>query len=66
MTTTNMQIVLGLSGADAAILRAAQQARRIAAQSGTMLAIWQDGRVVLIPASTEASTPAPLRNPSVA
>lgn len=62
--TTNRQTVLGLSGADAAFLRAAEQARRIAAQSGTPLAIWQDGRVVLIPATTEASTPAPQQNPS--
>jgi len=61
-----MQDLLGLSGADAAILRAAQQARRIAAQSGTPLAIWQDGRVVLISATTEASTPTPQQKPSVA
>ncbi|MBA3698931.1 MAG: hypothetical protein H0W78_08765 [Planctomycetes bacterium] len=64
MTTPNMQTVLGLSGADAAILRAAQQARRIAAQSGTPLAVWQDGRVVQISATTEVSTPAPQQNPS--
>ncbi len=56
MTTTDMQTVLGLSGADAAMLRAAEQARRIASQCGTPLAVWQDGRVVLIPATSEATS----------
>ncbi len=31
-----------------AMKRAAEQARRIAIQTGTPLAIWRDGRVVLI------------------
>jgi hypothetical protein len=64
MTTTNMQTVLGLAGADAAMLRAAEQARRVAAQSGTPLVIWQDGRVVRIPATSETSIPVPPQNPS--
>jgi len=34
MTTPSTLDILGLSRADAAILRAAEQARRIAAQSG--------------------------------
>ncbi len=39
---------LGIDQADAAMLRAAQQARHIAMQTGTPLAFWIDGRVVLI------------------
>jgi len=63
MTTPSTLDILGLSRADAAILRAAEQARRIAAQSGTPLAVWQDGRVVKIPATIEMAAPAPQRNP---
>ena len=49
MTTDAMQHRLGLDGADAAMIRAGEAARRIAAQTGTPMAIWQDGRVVLVP-----------------
>jgi len=51
---------LGLRGADAAMLRTAADVRRIAAQTGTPIATWRDGRVVLVtvpplsPVSTEA------------
>jgi hypothetical protein len=57
VTTLSTLELLGLTHADAAIHRAAEQARRIAAQSGTPLAVWQDGRVVLIPATSEGTTP---------
>lgn len=58
-----------LPDAEAAFARAAAQARRIAAQTGTPLAVWHDGRVVLIAPdapmpgsvpSSEATPPTPL------
>lgn len=46
-----------------AMIRAAEQARRIAIQTGTPLAIWRDGQVVLIQPdealSPVAATPPP-------
>lgn len=39
---------LGLLDTEPAMLRAAEQARRIAMQTGTQLALWRDGRVVLV------------------
>lgn len=40
---------LGLGGADAAMQRLATEVRRIAAISGTPLATWKDGHLVLEP-----------------
>ena len=48
---------LGLRGADAAMLRVADDVRRIAAQTGTPLASWKDGRVIRTPVA-ETMTPA--------
>lgn len=48
---------LGLQGADAAMQRAAEDARRIAAQTGTPLAIWRDGRVITIPVPPPPTAP---------
>lgn len=50
---------LGLRGADAAMLRVAEDVRRIAAQTGTPLTTWKDGRVVRIPVTDVTTTVAP-------
>lgn len=39
---------LGLLDTEAPMLRAAEQARRTAILAGTQLAIWRDGKVVLV------------------
>jgi hypothetical protein len=63
MSDTPILEALGLLKTEPAFQRAAQQVRRIAAQYGTLLAVWRDGRVVLIPPgaavslSTEAVPP---------
>ena len=48
MTTTSILESLGLLGADPAFQRASRNAQRIAAQTGTQLAVWRDGQVVMI------------------
>jgi len=55
---------LDLSGADAAMQRAADQARRIAVQTGTPLAIWQDGHVTRIPATMPVLLQTPTQDQS--
>jgi len=55
---------LGLRGADAAMLRVADDVRRIAAQTGTPLASWKDGRVVRTAVTDTAATTAPPRAPA--
>ena len=49
MSNTPILESLGLLATEPACERAAQQAQRIAAQTGTPLVIWRDGRVVTVP-----------------
>ncbi|WP_293663080.1 hypothetical protein [Rhodoferax sp. OV413] len=48
-STTAMAPVLEMPGVQAAMLRAAQSARRIARQTGTHLIVIRDGRMVRLP-----------------
>ncbi len=62
MTTSPPPEPLDLVGLDQAFLRASWNAQRIAAQTGTKLAIWRDGKVALIdPDSITLPMPAELR-----
>ena len=59
MTTTSILESFGFLGAEAAFKRASRNAHRIAAQTGTELVIWRDGRVVFVdpdPDAYESST----------
>ena len=49
--------ILDLRGADAAMQRLAADVRRIAAITGTPLATWKDGRLVLEPVSLMSIQP---------
>ena len=48
MTYSSPPEPLELVGLDQAFLRAARNAQRTAAQTGTKLAIWRDGKVALV------------------
>jgi hypothetical protein len=63
MTIDSTQSRLGLEGADAAMIRAGEAAKRIAAQTGTPIAVWQNGRVVLVPVAA-LPIPAPAPEPA--
>lgn len=49
---------LGLHAAPAAVRRAAERARRTAAQAGTPLAVWRDGAIATI----DPARPEPVRS----
>jgi len=60
MTIDIKQRRLELEGADAAMICAGEAAKRIAAQTGTPIAVWQNSRVVLVPvAALPIPAPAP-------
>lgn len=59
MTTTSMLESFGFLGADAAFKRASRNAHRIAAQTGTQLVFWRDGRVMFIDPDPDAFIPLP-------
>jgi hypothetical protein len=63
MTKATTNDTLGLRGADAAMLRVADDVRRIAAQTGTPLAVWKDGHVVRIPVTDAAAAVTPQQSP---
>jgi hypothetical protein len=48
MTNPSPHEPLELAGLDQAFLRASRNAQRTAAQTGTKLAIWRDGKVALV------------------
>lgn len=54
---------LGPIDTDPAMLRAAEQARRIAIQTGTQLAFWRDGKVVLVDPESIVLPTSPVTGP---
>ncbi len=61
MTSTPTSILesFGFLGADAAFKRASRNAHRIAAQTGTQLVFWRDGRLVFVDPDPDAFIPFP-------
>ncbi|MBA3845232.1 MAG: hypothetical protein H0X45_01175 [Planctomycetes bacterium] len=56
-----MRELFGFDGIDAAMKRAAEEVRRIAAQTGTPIVIWRDGKIVHV-SPTGDTGPAPARD----
>ena len=54
---------LGLLDTEPAMLRAAEQARRTAILAGTPLAIWRDGKVVLVDPESIVLPTSPVTGP---
>ena len=59
MTTTSILESFGFLGADAAFKRASRNAHRIAAQTGTQLVFWCDGRLVFVDPDPDVFIPFP-------
>ena len=61
MTSTPTSILesFGFLGADAAFKRASRNAHRTAAQTGTQLVFWRDGRLVFVDPDPDAFIPFP-------
>jgi hypothetical protein len=58
-TSTSILESFGFLGAEAAFKRASRNAHRIAAQTGTQLVFWRDGRLVFVDPDPDAFIPFP-------